>query len=264
MSVGRKRALPGLKSVAAAKQVEAAREWVRRHLNLRGEIDEPRPDLRWTKRLPGYQDARTSAVEAATEIFAETGFVREIAATHQSEYPTVVDRWSLKSGIGSPNEIIARLVGTTAPDRLPKLLHEISRDLYNAQRNGTSQWPVIRAIARNPGLFAQGPRIAYDDIGELYFVGKRSPLRANFPAVWISSALWVAEIPDMAAVLETRLKGNFELADLPRPKEATLRRWISELELFRYQGRGRLQFDQQGRGRADHVLVKEMTRARHL
>lgn len=258
MAKGRTRSLPGVATDAGRAQVEAAQRWVRRHFNISSQIREPKPDLFWTKTVPGYEEARTSAIDAATSIIAETGFAREMATAAPQHYDVVIERWKLRIGSGSPNRIIAKIVQATPPDELLKTLRALAEDLYNAQRSGPPP-PLFQEIARRIHVFSPAMHAAVGQMAALILGKEMSPLRASLPCLWIECGLWLAETPDAAAFLETQMKTHPELAIVTRPTDAALRSWISKLHLFRYRGKGRVRFDRSGVAKADHVLDEELT-----
>ena len=242
MSKGRTRSLPGVTSDAGKAQVERARLWVRHTFNIPSQIREPKPDLLWTKNVPDYELAHASAVEAAVNIIAETGFAREMAVAAPRHQGTVVDRWKLRMGIGSPNRVISKIVQATPPDQLLKILRELADDLYNAQRSGPP--PLFGEIARRLEIFSPQMHEVAGQMAALILGKEMSPLRASLLCLWIECGLWLAETPDAAAFLETQMKVHPALANITRPTDAALRGWVSKLRLYRYWGRGRLSIRQ--------------------
>ena len=222
MSKGRTRSLPGVTSDAGMAQVERARRWVRHVFNIPSQIREPKPDLLWTKNVPGYEAARASAIDAAANIIAETGFAREMAVAAPWHQETVIDRWKLRMGIGSPNRVISKIVQATPPDQLLKILRELADDLYNAQRSGPPP-PLFEEIARRLEVFSPQMHEVAGQMAALILGKEMSPLRASLPCLWIECGLWLAEIPDAAAFLETQMEVHPALANITRPTDAALR-----------------------------------------
>jgi hypothetical protein len=100
------------------------------------------------------------------------------------------------------------------PDRLAKTMEEAAQALRNAERNDTPS-SLFFDIAHNPQVSVHGPREQAAEMATIILGKKMSPMRAALPALWIRGGLWLVEIPDVAAFLETQMKDQPALAFWP-------------------------------------------------
>lgn len=334
----RKRKLPP--DAVSAKQRAVPREKLaelldRLHVAPADIVGEPLPDLKRFCQLPGYAEARASAIHAVAARLASNGFLVEWQAiqekTNETESsllhqvgsgvtPTpeqlaTLRAWDVKRrrlfglkklalGLGEANQIAADLLREANPADVPTLAKEVHEAAYNGSR--AKALPFFHALASEVGhpppppaeveqllrtlelsklndldsLFAgNGPVLLFvktqrerhqasfnshcefrstAEVATMFSGRRVAYFAENLPVFWIQQGFWLAETPDAAAFLATQQKRFPVLADISPPEAGTLRRLISELNLHRYGGKGRLKFTHNGERQPNATLEAEL------